>query len=50
MSNALAYAMLLIQQHQATSLQRQQTLQQLFLSFIAGQLTAEQYERTLGAP
>lgn len=47
MSNALAYAMLLIYQHQAHSLQRQQELERLFLSFLAGQLTAEQYARNL---
>ena len=50
MSDALAYAMLLIQQHQADSLHRQQKLQQLFSSFLAGQLTAEQYERNLELP
>jgi hypothetical protein len=47
MSDALAYAMLLIHQHQADGLHRQQELQQLFLSFLARQLTAEQYERSL---
>jgi hypothetical protein len=49
MSHALAYAILLIRQHQARSLNRQQELQRLFLSFLAGQLTAEQYERDLEA-
>jgi hypothetical protein len=39
--------MLLIYQHQACDLTQQQRLQQLFLSFLAGQLTAEQYERDL---
>lgn len=47
MSDALAYAMLLIHQHQADSLHRQQELQLLFSSFLARQLTAEQYERNL---
>jgi hypothetical protein len=49
MSNALAYAMLLIHQHQALDVSQQQKLQQLFLTFLAGQLTAEQYERNLEA-
>ena len=44
MSHALAYAVLLIRQHQARSLNRQQELQRLFLSFLAGELTPEQYE------
>jgi hypothetical protein len=39
--------MLLIYQHQACGLTQQQRLQQLFLTFVAGQLTAEQYERGL---
>jgi hypothetical protein len=47
MSNALAYAMLLIHQHQARNLSQQYKLQQLFLTFVAGRLTAEQYERNL---
>jgi hypothetical protein len=47
MSNAFAFAMLLIYQHQACGLTQQQRLQQLFLTFVAGQLTAEQYERGL---
>jgi hypothetical protein len=47
MSNALAYAMLLIHQHQAHNLNQQHILQQLFLTFLAGQLTADQYERDL---
>ena len=47
MSNALAYAMLLIHQRQARNLIEQQKLQQLFLAFLAGEVTAEQYE--LGA-
>lgn len=47
MSHALAYTMLLIHQHQAHSLSQQQKLQQLFLAYVAGRLTAEQYERNL---
>ena len=47
MSHDLAYTMLLIHQHQAHNLTQQQKLQQLFLTFVAGQLTAEQYERSL---
>jgi len=47
MSYALAYAMLLIHQHQAHNLDQQHNLQQLFLTFLAGQLTADQYERDL---
>ncbi len=47
MSKAFAFAMLLIYQHQARDLTQQQRLQKLFLSFLAGQLTAEQYERDL---
>jgi hypothetical protein len=49
MSNALAYAMLLIHQRQARNLIEQQKLQQLFLAFLAGEVTAEQYERDLEA-
>jgi hypothetical protein len=49
MSSTLAYAMLLIHQHQAPTPHQQQKLQQLFLTFLAGQLTAEQYERDLEA-
>ena len=49
MSSALAYAMLLIHQHQAPGPAQQQKLQQLFLAFLAGELTAEQYERHLEA-
>ena len=47
MSNALAFAVFLIYQHQARGLGEQQQLQQLFLAFLAGQITAEQYERDL---
>jgi hypothetical protein len=47
MSNALAYAMLLIRQHQAHDPSQPHKLQQVFLTFVAGQLTAEQYERNL---
>jgi len=46
-SNDLAYAMLLIYQRQARDLRQQRMLQELFLTFVAGQLSAEQYERSL---
>jgi hypothetical protein len=49
MSSALAYAMLLIHQRQARSLIEQQKLQQSFLAFLAGEVTAEQYERNFEA-
>jgi len=49
LSNALAYAMLLIHQRQARNLIEQQKLQQLFLAFLAGEVTAEQYERSFEA-
>ena len=49
MSNALAYAMLLIHQRQARNLSQQQKLQQLFLAVRAGERTAEQSERNLEA-
>jgi len=49
MSIALAYAMLLIHQHQALNPTHQHKLHQLFLTFLAGELTAEQYERHLEA-
>jgi len=49
LSDAFAYAMLLIRQRQARNLSQQQKLQQLFLAFLAGELTAEQYERDLEA-
>ena len=49
MSSALAYAMMLIHLHQAPNLIEQQKLQQLFLAFLAGEITAEQYERSLEA-
>ena len=48
-SNALAYAMLLIHQHRAPNLIEQQKLQRLFLAFLAGEITAEQYERSFEA-
>jgi hypothetical protein len=47
MSNALAYALLRIGQHQAPNLEQQYRLHQLYLTFLAGRLTAEQYERNL---
>ena len=48
MSNDLAYAMFLIQQRQARDLSQQHRLQQLFLTFVGGQVSAEDYERMLG--
>ena len=48
MSNDLAYAMFLIHQRQARDLSQQHRLQQLFLTFIGGQVSAEEYERMLG--
>jgi hypothetical protein len=47
MSTDLAYAILLIQQRQARDLSQQHRLQQLFLTFVDGQLSAEEYERSL---
>jgi hypothetical protein len=47
MSNDLAYAMLLIHQRQARDLSQQHSLQQLFLTFVDGQISAEEYERRL---
>jgi hypothetical protein len=41
--------MLLIHQHQAPNPTQQHRLQQLFTAFLAGQLTAEQYEHHLEA-
>ena len=41
--------MLLIHQRQARNLIEQQKLQQLFLAFLAGGITAEQYERSFEA-
>ena len=49
LSNALAYAMLLIHLHQAPNLIKQQKLQQSFLAFLAGEITEEQYERSFEA-
>jgi hypothetical protein len=48
MSNDLAYAMFLIHQRQARDLSQQHRLLQLFLTFVAGQVSAEEYERMLG--
>ena len=48
MSNDLAYAMFLICQRQARDLNQQHRLQQLFLTFVSGQMSAEEYERMLG--
>jgi hypothetical protein len=47
MSNALAFAMLRIHQHRARDARQQHQLHELFLAFLAGRLTAEQYERDL---
>ena len=47
MSNALAFAMWRIHQHQARDARQQRELQQLFLAFLAGRLTGEQYEKDL---
>jgi hypothetical protein len=41
--------MLLIHQRQARNLLEPRKLQRLFLAFLAGELTAEQYERNLAA-
>jgi hypothetical protein len=41
--------MLLIHQRHALSLPEQQKLQRLFLAFLAGEVTAEHYERSLEA-
>ena len=49
MSDAFAYAMLLIHLHQAPNLIEQQKFQQLFLAFLAGEITADQYERSFEA-
>ncbi len=47
MSNALAFAMLRIHQHQARNAGQHHKLQELFLTFLAGRLTADQYEKGL---
>lgn len=47
MSEALAFALLLIHQHQARDSSQQYRLQELFAAFLAGALSAEQYERNL---
>lgn len=47
MSHAFAFAMLLIHQRQAHDLRQQQQMNQLFVTFVAGGLTAEQYEQGL---
>jgi len=41
--------MLLIHLHQAPNLIKQQKLQPSFLAFLAGEITAEQYERSFEA-
>lgn len=48
MSDAFAYAMLRIHQHLARDARAQRTLEELFLAFLAGGLTPEQYEHRLG--
>jgi hypothetical protein len=47
MSHAFAFAMLLIHQRQAHDLRQQQQMHQLFVTFVSGELTAEQYEHGL---
>jgi len=46
-SNAFAFALLLLHQHHAQDPQQQHRLHELFLTFLAGGLTADQYERKL---
>ena len=43
MSHAFAFAMLLLYQRQAHDLRQQQQMQQLFATFVTGELTSEQY-------
>ena len=47
MSNDLAYAMFLIRQRRARDISEQHQLQQLFLTFVGGEMSAEEYERNL---
>ena len=47
MSNDLAYAMFLIRQRQARDISEQHQLQQLFLTFVGGEMSPEEYERNL---
>jgi hypothetical protein len=46
-SNAFAYAMFRIYQRQARNVRQQYSFEQLYLAYLAGGLTAEQYERNL---
>ena len=48
MSNDLAYAMFLIRQRQARDIREQCQLYQSFLTFLRGEISAEDYERELG--
>ena len=47
MSTDLAYAMFLIHQRLARDLAQQHRLQQLFQSFVEGELSGEEYARSL---
>jgi len=47
MSNDLAYAMFLIRQRQARDVSEQHQLYQFFLTFLRGEMSAEEYEREL---
>lgn len=47
MSNDLAYAMFLIHQRQARDISEHHQLAHLFLTFVGGAMSAEDYERNL---
>jgi hypothetical protein len=47
MSNDLAYAMFLIHQRQARDISEHHQLEHLFLTFVGGEMSAEDYERNL---
>ena len=47
MSNDLAYAIFLIYQRQARDLGQQYQLHEVFVTFVGGQLSADEYERKL---
>ena len=47
MSNDHAYAMFLIRQRQARDISEQHQLYQFFLTFLRGEMSAEEYEREL---
>ena len=47
MSDDFAYAMFRIYQHQARDVRQQYNLEQIYLMYVAGAITAEQYERNL---